>query len=353
MKKKPFIAFVTVIALLVIIRLCMPYVLLYYITQKINKIPEYKAKIADIDIHLYRGSYTIKNLQLWKINKNISVPFLKVRSIDLSVQWEPLLHGKFVAKIWIDHPIINFVIDPKGHNDQLSINKIWIDVAKSLFPLNFNYISVQEGTVSFRNFSGHPPFNIFLENIRLHIHNIQNANKSSLSLPSTFDMTAFTADKAQVKVQGKFNAFKKEPTFYLEGRVENMRLQTLKSFLKFYSGLSVKSGDFSLYTEINAANGNVKGYAKPFVKNLNITSPKGASPLEMIYNGAASLAAKVFENPRQKTVATQINFEGKIEDPDTSILPIIFYALRHAFIQSLLPQIDHTIQVEHVLRSPK
>ncbi len=351
--KKISISFFVIITLLIVSRLCLPYALLYYVNNQMNKIPGYKAKIADIDIHLYRGSYAIKNIQLWKMNKKIPVPFFRADVIELSVQWEALFHGKFVAKIWATHPTLNFVVDPKGSNDQLGINVIWIDIAKSLFPLNFNAISIQQGVLSFRSFSSNPPFNVVLKNISMHIHNIQNADTSSGRLPSSFDMEAFASNKTTVNIQGKFNPFAKEPTFYLAGKVENMDVRMLKNLLKSYTAINVEKGNLSLYTEITAADGKIKGYAKPFISNLDITSPKNASPLETVYNGVASLAAKVLENPNKHTIATQINFEGKINDPDKNILSIIFYALRHAFIQALLPQIDHSLKISQVFPQDK
>jgi len=337
-----------VLAFLLAIRLAMPYALLHYVNKQANQIPGYRAQVEDIDLHLYRGNYTIKKIQLWKTDKKIPVPFFKAPIMELSIQWRPLLKGKFVGKIRVQEPTLNFVVDRKGSNDQLTIDKVWIDIVKSLFPLKFNDISIEDGTLSFRSFTGDPPFNLLLKNINIHIDNIQNVEKSTALLPSAFDVKAAAANEGKINIKGKFNAFKKQPTFYFSGKLNDLNILFLKDFIKSYIKVNVTKGTFSLYTEATAAQGNMKGYAKPFIKNLDITAPEAASPVEKVYSGVASVVAKVLQNPDKNTVATQIPFEGKIEDPDSSILLTIFYALKHAFIEALVPQLDHSVKIEAV-----
>ncbi len=108
-------------------------------------------------------------------------------------------------------------------------------------------------------------------------------------------------------------------------------------------------GQFSLYGEAAAAKGQIKGYAKPFLKDLKIGHPKNESVLNGIVNGVATVAAKILEDNDTKTIATKVNISGVIDNPDTSILSIIGYLLKHAFIQSLLQQLDSSIGIRDVI----
>jgi len=85
--------------------------------------------------------------------------------------------------------------------------------------------------------------------------------------------------------------------------LDDFNLPTLNDFAHTYAGLIIQKGKMNLYTEIAAKKGSV---------------------------------------------ASTIEFSGKFEDPKIRTLAAIGFAFRHAFIHSLAPEIDHTIQLEKV-----
>ncbi len=336
---------------LLVLRIIAPYALLHYAEYRINQIPEYKVKIKDLDLHLYRGSYTIKQITLYKTTKTIPVPFFKANAIDLSLEWKALLRGAIVAKIIAYQPEVNFVMDAKGQNEQLSINKEWKRAVKALFPLNINLLKIVDGKLTLRSFTGHPPFNLFLKDINFEIANMQKIRNEENLLSSNFNGNAVTMDgSGQVNLRGRFDPFSKKPLFDFSASVENMQINAANNFLKHFTSVDVKHGNFSLFVEAAAAQGKIKGYAKPIVKNLQIyDSEKDQTPLEALWEGALDVVAKIVTNPNKKTVATKIYIEGQIDEPQVSVLSIIGNVLRHAFIQALLPQIDHSVAMRDVL----
>ena len=74
-------------------RLYLPVWATGYVNRTLENIPGYTGSISDVDIHLYRGAYTIHDLKLFKKSKGIPVPFLDFKSSDLSIQWGALLDG--------------------------------------------------------------------------------------------------------------------------------------------------------------------------------------------------------------------------------------------------------------------
>jgi hypothetical protein len=337
-----------IIIILIIIRLSLPYFLLNYVTKQINKIPEYRAKIADLHVNLWRGSYTLVNIQLWKKNKNLRVPFFQADRIDFSIEWSTILRGKFVAKIRADKPILNFVTDPNKKNEQLSIDDYWLNIVKSLFPLNINRLDIHKGIIYFRSFSGNPPFTLAVKNIEAFIENMQKVKNKSLLLPSTFSFEGKTSAGGMMKISGKYNPFNKLPTFDLKAAIGVLSVSKIAPLLKHYTDIEVVGGSFSLYGEAAAIDGKIEGYAKPFLKNLKIDT-SGDNPIETIYETLVAGAAKILENQDTKTIATKINLSGRVDDPDTSILSIIGYLLRHAFLQALLPQVDNTVKIQDLI----
>lgn len=337
------------LAILFIARLALPYVLHNYVEYRLNQIPEYQASISKISVHLWRGSYTIHDIKLNKLNKKIPVPFFAAKTVDLQLQWSALLKAKLVGQIAISQPSINFVTDPKGKNEQLSIDQQWRDAAEALFPVNFNRILITNGQIHYRSFTGDPPFNIYLKAIHAEIENLQGVQKSAAKLSSEITAVGQGMDGSQVSLNVKLDPAATQPTFKLSASIKDMTIPAANDFLHHYTKLDIKQGYFSLFVEAAAAKGKITGYVKPMIKNLQVVDPnEQTNPLKSIYKGAVQVVAKVLENSEQQTVATKIPLKGNIEKPDTSIWPTIANLLRHAFIQALLPQIDHTVKLTDV-----
>lgn len=336
--------FLPILVTLILLRVVLPYTLLYYVAYRANQIPGYHVTVADLDVHLYRGSYTVKDIRVDKTDDKIPVPFFAADKVELGVEWRALLHGSVATQTVLVNPTMNFIAESKGKNGQLSINEGWQKTMQALFPLNIDHIEVKNGTLHFRSYEGKPSFDVYLKNIDIRMDNLRNALNSKEKLPSIIALQANTMDGAPVKIDMRFNLFAKQPTFYLKVSVENMDIKKANDFLHHYTKVNVKQGWLSLYVEAAAADGKIKGYAEPMIKNLQIIEPKkDVSPVQSWYKGALQIAAKVSKNPDKKTIATRINITGNIENQTTNIGLIIGNLLYQAFLQALLPQIDHTV----------
>ena len=76
------IILLTLIALLVIGRLIMPYAVKRYVNHKLQQLPGYGGSVGDVDIHLYRGAYSIHEVDIFKKTNNVPVPFLKAQRVE-------------------------------------------------------------------------------------------------------------------------------------------------------------------------------------------------------------------------------------------------------------------------------
>lgn len=341
------IILILVLAILISFHFYLPIFIKRYVENQINKIPHYRLTISKVDVSLIAGSYTLKNIQLWKIPKHLPVPYLQATSVNFSVEGRALLKGKFVAQVNAQHPILNFVDDPANQSQQLTIDGSWLALVKTLFPLNINRFDAHDGEIYFRSYKGFPPFSNYIKNIQFTIQNMQNAERSSILLPSSFKFTGQPMGKGQLEMTGKFDPFNKQPTFSLDAKLTSLNIAQIADLIKHYISVDIRGGRFSLYGEAAAAKGQIKGYAKPFLKDLKIG--KTDSQTGGLINAVAKVTAKILENPKNKTIATKINISGSIDDPDTSTLSIILYLLKHAFIQALLPQIDHSVEIQDVI----
>ncbi len=348
-KRKFFKILVSMGILLLLVRLALPYIILRYAEYRLNKTSAYQVTIADLDLHLYKGSYVIKNIQLKKRNQSIPVPFFAAKTVELAVEWPALLTGHFVAQIDIYDPSLNFLVDPAGRTEQTSISAGWQNTVTALFPLNFNRITIHNGQVHLRNFTRQPTYDVYFKNINAQVDNLCNVRKTQQLLTSSLQVNAKTMDGANFNLHVAFNPVAQQPTFDLDAELQRMQISAINNLLRYYTKIDIQQGLFSLYVEAAAKNGKITGYAKPLIENLKVMAPhKKTAPITKLYKSAVQAVAKILENPAKKTVATKINFTGKLDDPNISIWPIISNLLKNAFLTALLPQIDNTIKMQDI-----
>src|SRR5687768_6397968 len=98
-----------VIAILIVIRLILPYVVLRYVNNSLASMEGYYGHVEDIDISLYRGAYKVKDIYLNKVDAgNKQVPFFSSQVIDLSVEWKALFRGSLVGEVIFFSPKLIF-----------------------------------------------------------------------------------------------------------------------------------------------------------------------------------------------------------------------------------------------------
>lgn len=349
MRKKLLLFIVIFLFLLVIARLVMSSVLLNYALKTLNKIPQYQTQIADIDLHILQGGYVIKDIHVSKIKNKTPVPYFSAKQIYLVLHWRAIFHGKLVGQIIMQNPVLNFVIDKQGNDQQLTISSSWQDRVKELYPFRFNQVIINNGEIHLRSFTGKNPFNVYLKNVNAIATNISNILKVQKKLPSVITAQGNTMDGGKVQLNVSFDPLAKQPTFDLDASINRMNIVAANSLLRSFTSIDVKKGYFSLYLEAAAAKGKITGYAKPYLENLQILNPDDNLPApQKLAKAVVAGVAKILENNKTGAIATKISISGNINDPNMSIWSLIINLLKNAFLQALLPKIDNTIKYETI-----
>src|SRR5438093_462450 len=108
------ITFVALLILLVAARMALPGYLRGYVNRTIDQNPLYEGEIGQLEIHLYRGAYTINDVRLLKRTGNVPVPLFAAKKVDLAIEWDALRHGKLVGRVKFEEPQLNFVDSGTG-----------------------------------------------------------------------------------------------------------------------------------------------------------------------------------------------------------------------------------------------
>src|SRR4051812_22878047 len=165
-----------------VVRAMLPIWVRNYVNQKLSEIEGYRGHVADIDIHLWRGAYTMHGVEVKKVDGNVPVPFFAAPAVDLSVQWGELFHGAIVGEINFERPKMNFVNSKNESNTQVGVDKPWTEKIRELFPVKINRFTVNEGEVHYRDFSRTPKVDVVIDRVDMVATNLTNSLKLSKSL---------------------------------------------------------------------------------------------------------------------------------------------------------------------------
>jgi hypothetical protein len=354
-RNKWLLALGIVVVLLVAARLALEPILLDYANGKLNALDSYEGHIDDLDLSLLRGGYNIKGIEIVKTGAGQPVPFFKGDRVEATIEWRSLLHGQLVAEADLFRPQVNLVEAQSQRKSQLGTEVNWVDQFKALFPFRFNTVRVHDGVVTFQAPGIQTKDALKAQHIEGYLANLTNVADSAKETFAGFEFTANVLDGGSAKVAGSIDPLAPQPTFDLNLSVKNVQLPQVNPWLTRFIKADAEGGEFELYTELAAADGKFKGYAKPVMRDVNIYSSAEPekNPLKRLWEGIIDVAAKILENHKEDQVAARIPISGTIENPDADLLATIGSVMRNAFVGAFARSLEGSISVRSVRQSLK
>ena len=311
----------------------------------------YSGHIEDIDLSIYRGAYTINDIYLDKVDtlSNKASDFFKAKTIDLSIEWPSVFQGSIVGKLKFDSPVLIFTKDKVELGDIKKDTNDFRKLLKDFMPLKVNRFEIDNGELHYTDNNAKPKVDVALQQAHILALNLSNVVDPNIELPSTVTANA-TVYEGALTFNMKLNALNKEPTFDLNAELKHTNLVLLNDFLKAYGNFDVNRGTFGLYTEMASKEGKFKGYVKPIIKDLDVVGPqdKHDNFFNKVYEQIVGAAGVLLKNQKKDQIATKVEIKGDYKDPKTNTLDAIWEVLLNAFVQALVPSIDHEISLKSV-----
>jgi hypothetical protein len=203
--------------------------------------------------------------------------------------------------------------------------------------LQVDRLSLTRSQLGFVNETTTPSYRLFMSDADLELHNLSNqvGHGSSKFLARG----AFMGSGATV-VSGEFQAAASEADFAVKLHLDDARLTDLNDFLRANARLDVADGLFSVYSEVTVKNGQVDGYIKPLVKNLQISqkAKDRSKPLgKRVEMHALQILADLFKNHRTQQVATVARISGSTREPHASEWEVIRKLISNGLFRAILP----------------
>lgn len=352
-RRKILIAVVAAILLLAGARIALPFVVEDYVNRQLSGLQAYRGHIGDVDIHLWRGAYSIDQIQIEKIGGTRPVPFFRADRLDFSVEWRSLMRGSIVSEAAFLGPELNLVQAKSEKESQLGDEENWNARLEELFPFRFNTIEVHDGTVRFLAPGISTRDAITAREVNGSVSNLTNVLDVGKPTFADFRITAQVLEGAPATVAGSVNAFADEPTFDINMEVKNVQLPQVNPWLREFIKADAEAGRFELYMELAASEGRFAGYAKPILEDVDLyrANEDEQSALKRVWEGFLDFAAEVLENDEADQVAARIPFSGTLENPKTSLFATIASVMRNAFVSAFARSLEGSITLRDVKKS--
>jgi hypothetical protein len=343
-------AIVLLVAVLVAVRAALPSIVKDYVNDKLQAMEAYDGHVEDVDMALWRGAYRVEGIRIVKTGAQQPTPFFSGDSVDFSVEWRSLLRGSLVAEGEFLRPNLNMVQARNEQQSQTGKEVNWPDQLEQMFPFRFNTVRVKDATITFRAPGIRTQDALKARHVNGEITNITNVVDRDKDTFADFRVNGQVLEKGTASVNGSVNPLARSPTFDVNLAVKNVQLPDVNPWLRQYIKADAESGEFELYTELAAAEGKFKGYAKPIMRKVNIYSSEEPekNPLKRLWEGLVEFAANVLENDDKGQVAARIPFSGTIKDPEAGILATIVSVMRNAFVSAFARSLEGSISLRDV-----
>ncbi len=346
-RNKRLIVLAAIVAVLLGIRAATPYVVERYVNRELANMGDYRGHVDRVNVFLWRGGYALHDVEIVKIASKKEVPFAKIPQMDLTLQWNALLHGRAVGEVLMHEPVLNFVRSESDESSQLGTGVNWPEQIRNLFPFRLNLVEVTNGLVTFQAPGIQANDVLTMRDTHLALRNLTNVQHKNEDASAEIDLEGRIMGNAPVKLSGKIDPNAETPTFDIDLSLEAAKLVDVNPWLRRFLKVDAAAGSFSMYSELAAAKGHFEGYVKPFLEHPKLTSAKEETqgPFQKAWAALVSLAAKIFENRQEKEVATKIPVRGDIEDPKAGILPAIVNLARNAFVAAFSHSVENSISL--------
>ncbi len=335
----------TILLVLVAIRAALPFAVEKYVNDRLDAMEDYDGHVGDVDLHLWRGAYSIEDVEVVKTEGRVSVPFFAAERVHLSVKWSALFDGALVGQIELQRPEINFVKGPSKADSQTRPADDWRDAVKDLFPLRIDKLEIANGEIHYREPGADPPFDLFLDGVHATLTNLTNSEDLSETLVARAKAEGRLMKSGRLELDLSVDPFAEKPTFDLNLAVRGVDLRAFNDFLRAYANLDVERGRASIYSEVQARRGAFRGYVKPLFEDLDVLrwQEEDESIPEKAWQAVAGTAAELLENQEKDRLATKVPLEGTFENPNPELWATVGGVLRNAFVEAFLHGVEGEI----------
>jgi hypothetical protein len=338
------------VAVGVVLYLAAPSVVERYVNRGLADMGEYRGSVTDVDLHLLRGGYVLRNLEIVKADSPNAAPFATMPAMELALQWRALFRGQAVGEVIMHEPVVNLVQSSAEEEKQLGTGVNWPQEIRDLAPFRLNLVEARNGLATFRAPGIESDESLTIRDFQMQLRNLTNVQDVQEPAFAELDVRGRIMGNAPIVLTGRIDPNEMVPTFDIDLQIEGARLVDVNPWLREFLKVDAETGAFSMYSELAAAEGRFEGYVRPILDDPKLfdADEDSQGPFRKAWEALVNVAANILENREEQQVATQIPLRGEIQQPDAELLPAMINLLRNAFVAAFSHSLEGSISLRDV-----
>lgn len=336
------------VALLIGVRAALPLIIKDQLNKFLGGFSDYYAfHVGDVDLGIIRGAYRLETIE--GTLKKDSQKFFAADYIDISLSWRDLFRGHLRTDILANG--VEFI----GNQDFFQAVKSQSAASKKdaqklgdkVFPVDVSRIDLRNSKITFADVDGLP------EELRLRLTQIEgrvsNVTATAQEPNSLIHIRGVFQDSATGNLVGEVNQKSVPAEYLISFEAKEFDLTSLNDFFKRRVPMTVKQGHMDIYAEVKGEEGNVYGYAKPFLKEVKMMGDDfDFSGLKQWgVEAVAGVSKFILKSNQDKTVATKFNFSYEAGEFKWSLGEVLGEALQHGFGENLKPGLENQFKMKN------
>jgi membrane protein len=342
---------------LLVARAALPIVLTWLANLGVRKIPGYRGRVRKVGIDFTGPSLVIHDLSLAKFNGSKAEQLLDIRSVIVGSQWKKILSGALVGYIRFDSPHLLLDLESIGRkardgatrpspdrNSAADKNQQpWQEKVKRLPAFRLTSATLTDGEVRLRGIAGQKCADLTVDRLNLYLDNLTNSTELAPTLMARVSCNARVLTNGNLELRAQGYPLAQVPCFNVDFQTSNIDLTEIRTIIEKNTEIDVRRGIVDLYVEAAAADGQIQGYAKPIFDHLELEPLEDSNFAATMKAWAAEAVAWLGKNKRKDRIATRIDFEGSLEEPDLNIVDAILRFIRNGFVTAERASLENRI----------
>ena len=332
-----------VVAVLVAVRLVLPYALLAAANHRLRDANAVTGHLDDLSLGLLRGKIVFTGVRVNAQDEAGRIEtVLEVTELRAKISWLALLHGELAGALTISDPILHLRPGPAAPADQAVptwSDDTWRAAIGRMVHMRVTAITVRGGTVVYSD--RQRAVEARLTAITGQIDDL--GLPATDHRPATFAFSAQTPGAGDLAINGNFLAAPDKPHAEVIAQLEHLDMPKLNPLIAAYESLGFASGTFSAYLKARVDGQDLVGEFKPIFRHLKVTSfrtSEGGAATSLFWKIVIPVAAWVLKNPDTDQQAAKVPIVGRVQNPKTDVWTILTSALGNAFVSALVPGFD-------------
>ncbi|WP_373494527.1 DUF748 domain-containing protein, partial [Aquiflexum sp.] len=247
--KKRYIVLISILVLLIVIRLMLPYIAKNQINKALANIEGYHGSIDDLSMGLYKGAFNIGALVIYEeASEDPETPFIVIPILDFSLDWRALLKGKIVSEIAMDSLKVNLTV-LKEEEKEKEPRLHFAEQIQEFNPIQINNLKITNTKISYLDPTVDPKVDVYFDDFNLFGENLSNVEDEEKVLPGYILIDSKAMGEGSMHMEMHVNILKEIPDFDLNLAFEDIDLVKFNNFIEAYANLELESGMLSVYNE--------------------------------------------------------------------------------------------------------